>query len=154
MTVSAASHVNLPGFDNQASSLGQGDLYGTFMITGGSGSVDVLFSMDVEGSLYGFTDEVGSFDPDWIAGLWLDGAPILFDYQSLSGGPNFTDPAQTVTETLSNIVSLSLDTSHFLYIGTDPKSPRNQNMPEPGTFVLALIGEQWGRENNGDALNI
>ncbi|MGY6274215.1 hypothetical protein [Methylomonas sp. MgM2] len=142
MTLSATTSVNLTGYNNQASSLGRGSLYGSFMITGGAGVVDVLFSMDVMATLHGYTDAVGSFDPDWTASLFLDFAPnpILFDYDMMIGGSNTPDTVTTVSKTLSNIVNLSFDTPYYIYIEADAESKRNQNLPEPDTLILIMIG--------------
>ena len=59
LTATGTSAINLPGINNQADSTGVGDLFTTFTITGGTGAVDVTFTMDLSASQDGTTDAFG-----------------------------------------------------------------------------------------------
>jgi hypothetical protein len=139
LIASAATAINLPGFDNNAIALGQGSLSNLFMLAGGTGAVDVRFAMDVDGSLHGFADDVGRFSTEVIAALELDGSPLLFYSNMLSGGPNFPDTVVPVHQALSNTLSLEFGVPYFLFLQADSESFA-QNVPEPGTLALTLLG--------------
>jgi hypothetical protein len=137
----ASSSVNLPGCDPKAaSSLGRGTLLNEFIITGGTGTVDVDFSVDLSGGLFVFTDECGILaETEVIFGLELDGDLIL-DYQKLlSIGPNDSD-SFTVSELLSTTVPLEFDVPYFLYLEVDSESEGIVDVPEPHTLALLLVG--------------
>lgn len=146
-TASAASAVNLPGFDNFGSAQGQGSLDGSqfgffsFTITGGTGSVNVTFSMDVTGHLHGFADALGSFDTELVPTLQLDSllSPVLFDRFELKGGPNFADTTVPVSKNLTATLPLEFDVPYFLFVQADSESFA-RNIPEPGTLALTLLG--------------
>lgn len=142
MTLSTSSTMYLTGFNNQASFLSLSSLYGTFMITGGTGSVNVLLSMDVAGSLLGYTNSVGYFGQYWVATLSLDGTPYLFDFNFLAGGPNTPATVLTVNQSLSTTVSLLYNVPYFFYSESliDAQPEDNYNVPEPTTLTLIVIG--------------
>lgn len=141
-TASVTSAINLGGNSNAAGVSSPGSvasLSGFFDLTGVSGMVDVAFSFDVSGLLHGFADSIGSFGTDFDASLEIDGTPMLFDFRSLSGGPNFPDTTQLFSETLSATVSLDSTQSHF-YIWTAHSDTFVSNtVPEPGTIALVLV---------------
>lgn|SRR5574338_218495 len=144
-TLTGASAVNLPGFQNvpgiqnAASSQGQGSFSGILTVTGGTGSVDVTFSLDVAGLLHGFADAAGQFGTETIAALDLDGSNVLFRHDVMSGGPNFPDTTITVSKNLTAALPLEFGGSYFLFIQADSESSA-RNIPEPGTLVLTLLG--------------
>jgi hypothetical protein len=138
-TASAASAVNLPGHDNFAASLGQGSLFGSFTITGGTGSVNVVFSMALAGHLHGFADEFGRFETEVITALDVDGSSVLFDRFELHGGPNFPDLTIPLSEILTATLALEFDVPYFLFAQADSETFA-RNIPEPGTLVLTLLG--------------
>ncbi len=140
VTASGASDVDIPGQTvAQASSLGRGALYNTFTITGGIGTVDVDFSVDIAGDLYVFTDKCGVFaETEVIFGLELDGAPILFHDDLLSIGSN-SSATLSVSESLFDTRTLEYDVPYFLWLECDSESAA-ANVPEPSTIALMFIG--------------
>lgn len=137
--VGATSAVNLPGFDNFGNSQGQGSLFGSFVITGGTGAVDVTFSMNLAGQLHGFADAVGSFETEVVATLEVDGGSVLFGRFELQGGPNYPDTTLPLSEFLTATLPLEFGVSYFLFVQADSESFA-RNIPEPGTLALALLG--------------
>ena len=114
------------------------------MITGGTGTVDVAFSVDLTGNMSVFTDECGLFaDTEVIFGMELDGSPVLFFWDFLHIGASDSD-ARSISETLSTTVSLEFDTNYFLYLETDSESEAAA-VPEPSTGILLFFGGQIGR---------
>lgn len=138
LTTPGSSSVNLPGSNNQADSTGRGSLFTTFTVTGGTGDVNVMLSMDIDGSQDGFTDNSGSFMNEIVAVLELDGDPKLFYDNIIHGGPG-SNTTIGVNQTLSNTLTLSYDTPYFIFIEADSES-NAMNVPEPGTLVLMLAG--------------
>jgi hypothetical protein len=140
LTASADSHGNIPGTTfAAASSVGRAGLFTSVLITGGTGAVDVVFSLGMAGLLHGFADEFGSFETELVATLEVDGTPTLFDRFTLAGGPNFPDTTQLISKNLSATQSLAFDTSFFVFVEADSES-KLSNVPEPATFVLVLTG--------------
>lgn len=140
---SATSTLNLGGQGNEAGVSFPGSiasLSGLFDLTGVSGMVDVSFSMDLSALLHGFTDALGSFDADADASLEIDGMPVLFDFFSLSGGPNFPDTTQPFSETLSATLSLDSALSHFFILTAHDDVEGMNSVPEPSTIALLLLG--------------
>ncbi len=89
VTLSASDTANIPGGVIAASTIGQGDLSNTFMITGGIGTVDVTFSALVSISQSLFTDPEGVFAKDATSfQLTIDGQTALFMSASNQIGPN------------------------------------------------------------------
>ena len=140
VTGTADSHVNIPGcVVGAAQSLGRGALYNEFMITGGTGTVNVDFSVDIAGALDVFTDECGVFaETEVIFGLELDGTPILFHNDYLYVGNN-DSAILSVSESLFDTRTLEYDVPYFLYLEVDSESA-GANTPEPSTIALMLIG--------------
>jgi hypothetical protein len=92
--------VNVPGSD--------ADLTGLFDITGAvTNPVNVTFSMQVSGLLHGVSDASGFLQVgDITAELVIDGAPVLFDFETLPWLPsipginNYPDTTIPISETL------------------------------------------------------
>src|ERR1043166_7621101 len=96
---------------------GRGAVNSLFMITGGTGSVNTLFSLNVGGSLNVFTDTYGeSAEAETILSLELNGSPTLFDNQLLSIGPNDFNSI-TFSHGLNNSVALQSNTVYSLWLG-------------------------------------
>ena len=80
LTGTASSSVSIPGTTTAAaSSQGQGTLFNWFPITGGTGDVQVSFSVDLTGSLNVFTHAFGQLaETETIFSLELDGTRFFF----------------------------------------------------------------------------
>ncbi|MEF8734099.1 MAG: hypothetical protein V5B40_19940 [Candidatus Accumulibacter meliphilus] len=141
-TLNVSSAINLGGNGNAAgvSSPGAlGSLSFLFGFTGVSGLVDVTFSMDISSMLHAFADSLGSFDTDFDASLEVDGETILFSSGVLAGGPNFAATTQLNSQTLSATVPLDSTLSYFLIMTSHVDTEGSNEVPEPGTLVLALV---------------
>ena len=142
-TLTASSLVSLGGMANAAAVSSPGSLaslFGSFDIGGTSGMIDVTLSIDVSASLHGLADALGSFSTDGDASLEIDGMPVLFDFFSLAGGPNFADTTQAISETLNATVSLDSSQSHFFVLTSHVDGGGQNTSPEPGAFALAALG--------------
>src|ERR1043166_3685507 len=118
---------------------GRGAVNSLFMITGGTGSVNTLFSLNVGGSLNVFTDTYGeSAEAETILSLELNGSPTLFDNQLLSIGPNDFNSI-TFSHGLNNSVALQYNTVYSIWLVGDAEA-RVSNIPEPNPAALALAG--------------
>ncbi len=118
---------------------GRGSVSTTFMITGGSGPVSVLFSTDLVGSLSVFTDTYGeSAEAETIFALEIDGNPLLFDQHLFSIGPNDSN-SQSITQTLSDTMQLQYNVTYQLWLEADGEV-NVSNIPEPGVTAVALCG--------------
>ena len=104
-----------------------------------SGVVDVTFSMDISSMLHAFTDGLGSFDTDYDAAADLNGDNILFSSAALAGGPDFPAATQLFSQTLSATVPLDSALSYSLIVTAHVDTFGSNNVPEPGTLVLALV---------------
>jgi RHS repeat-associated protein len=109
-----------------------------FMITGGSGSVNTTFSINISGLLNLFTDTYGqSADAETVFTLQLNGNPVLFNDSLLSIGPNQSQ-ALPISTTLSDSITLQYNTTYQLLIEADTESSV-LNVPEPGIGALAIL---------------
>jgi hypothetical protein len=140
ITASAESDGNIPGTTTAlALSKGIGDLFSSFMIVGGVGLVDVSFSVDITGSLDVFTDAFGLAEADTIFALEVDGSPVLFDFKLLSVGPSSSD-SLAFSESLFGTITLSFDTTSFLFVSLDSEVTVTNKVSEPSTLALMLAG--------------
>ena len=140
LTGTAMSSANIPGAqDAQASSVGRGTLFNFFVITDGTGDVDVNFSVDLTGNLNVFTDASGQLaQTETIFALELDGTPILFRDDLFSIGPS-AFASMPFSQTLSDTRTLQFDTFYFILAEADSES-QAINIPEPSTVTLMLAG--------------
>jgi hypothetical protein len=137
---SAAANGDIPGaIVGDASSVGRGTLSNTFMITGGSGSVDVQFSASVSGGYNLSTDEFGLLaSSELIFALLLDGSPVMFASILDAIGPS--DSASASFPALSpQTVSLEFGKTYSLLIELDAES-RVTNIPEPSGLLIVASG--------------
>ncbi|NRF68873.1 hypothetical protein HLB44_17915 [Aquincola sp. S2] len=136
LLASASGNIDLiPGSAADTTALGA--LFTRFMITGGTGSVDVKFSMQVDGHQAGSTGAFGHVDINsLIATLELDGASVLFLHNPITAGANASFDVTTST-TLSATVSLNFDTEYQLFALADGELGEGET-PEPGTAALVL----------------
>ena len=120
-------------------SAGRGSVSSSFMITGGSGSVDVLFSATALGSVSVFTDTYGeSAQAEAIFALEVNQNPALFTDNLLSIGSD-DSASQMISDPLSQTVTLNYNTAYSLWLETDAEAMVS-NVPEPSTWALALLG--------------
>src|SRR5206468_1834821 len=86
-------NIIIPGSQTAAASaVGHGNLFNFFMVTGGTGDVNVNFSVNLTGNLNGFTDAFGqAVQSETTFALELDGTPILFRNDLFAVGPNGSD---------------------------------------------------------------
>ena len=149
-SVGASAAVNIPGgMVLAAVSLpgSDADLSGFFDITGASTNpVDVTFSMQVSGSLTGVSNPGGFLQTgDLTAQLDIDGAPVLFDFETLPGLPSlvgindYPNTTILISETLIGTASLDPTLSHFFDMHADAEA-QAFNVPEPGSLSLLLAG--------------
>jgi hypothetical protein len=138
VTGAAASSVNIPGnITGAAESLGRGTLINDFMITGGTGPVNVDFSVNLAGLLRVLTDEFGVLaETEVIYGLELDGEKLLFFNDRLSIGSSLAI-TRPVNQSLAATKTLAFDTPYSLFLEIDSES-RALNIPEPPTLALLL----------------
>jgi RHS repeat-associated protein len=136
----ASSSSIIPGSNpQQAISEGQPDVYNSFMITGGTGTVNVAFSVNLTGLLNVSTDSYGSnAQAETIFNLTVDGNSTLFSDNLLSMGPNSTQSLPVFT-TLSNVIPLQYGTSYFVFAQPDAETMA-LTVPEPSALVLVLAG--------------
>lgn len=141
LTASAGSQINITGGTFAAGSSGQVSLFNTFMITGGTGDVDVTFSALINGMQSLMTDASGQFaESDVVFTLEIDGDPVLFHASQLTGGPN-TSLQQLIAEAVSNTVTLQYNTVYTVGINVDSDIPPGTNtVLEPSTLILMASG--------------
>jgi hypothetical protein len=140
LTADGTSSVNIPGtVTGQASSVGQGSLFTSFMITGGTGDVVVDFSALLGGSQLVQTGMFGqSASSEAIFNLFLDGGSVLF-YDSILNimGPNMSQ-AQMINLTLTRSLTLQYGVEYSIFAGVDTESSGITATPEPATIILVL----------------
>ena len=125
--------------DASDAAAGRGTVVNQFMITGGSGPVNVSFSTLINGSLNLLTDSYGlSADAETVFALQVDGNPILFNDQVMTISPNQSSlsPFSTL---LSNSTTLQYNTVYQLYLEADAEAFVT-NIPEPGAGALIAMG--------------
>jgi hypothetical protein len=139
----ASSNASIPGTVNvEADSTGTGTLSNSFQITGGTGSVDVTFSVLIDSSNSVTTDQFGVLaETETVFGLEVNGQPALppFDQLLVVVGPSSSN-SSTFDGTLSNTVTLNFGTTYSLVAEADSESQAIDTTPEPATASLAIIG--------------
>ena len=135
------------GTDATASSVGNGTLSNSFTITRKPGvtdpTINVTFSLGMIGALQALTDGFGCLaETSLNVNLLVDGNPVLFYTDSISIGFNDSQ-ARSVSQTLTQALTLQYDTSFFLLTRTDSEV-RVKGIPEPsnalmGSMLLGVI---------------
>ena len=139
LTLSASDAVNIPGGVMAANTIGQGDLSNTFVITGGTGTVDVTFSALVTFAQSLFTDASGVFAMDDTPyQLTIDGQTVLFMDASNQIGASSSFSASS-SDTSTDTMTLNFDQSYLLDAYTQD-APSSYNLPEPPSGSLLLMG--------------
>jgi len=137
----ANSSVTIPGMTTaQAISTGRGTLSDSFFITGGTGNVQVTFSVNLSGTLNVFTDAFGRLaQTETIFDLELDGTSVLFRDDPLSIGPN-SSATLPFSQTLQNTLTLQFDNPSFILAQIDSESEGINRVSEPSAIILMLCG--------------
>jgi PEP-CTERM putative exosortase interaction domain len=134
------SQLTITGCTCQASSAGQANLSGTFVITGGEGNVNVNIAALFTTIQSITTDLNGSFSQSQaITTLTLDGV-ALFDVTTiLNIGRNASDQQSAINQ-ISQAVSLQFNVPHTISIHIHAGSLAGNEVPEPATAVLLFSG--------------
>src|ERR1039458_9029672 len=140
VTANGSSSVSIPDATAASDySLGQGTVANAFMITGGSGAVQVNYQVNVSGSLYVMTDPLGLLaQTETIYGLEQDGTNILNYYNILSIGPSQVT-STNFSQTLSTQLTLDYDTPYIIYSEADSETRAVNSTPDTGS-TAALLG--------------
>ena len=139
------SSATLSGCNCEAFGVGQTVLQKTFVITGGTGNVDVSFSAVLLMMQTVLTDEFGTFaGSDVLAGIHL-GSTSIFPtiFSVIEIGPNDSRVSK-IQQQLSQVLTLQFNTEYRLDITLSANSTVvNQapgEVPEPATVVLLVSG--------------
>lgn len=141
-TFSSEAHslVTLTGCTCEASSAGQGNLSGTFVITGGDGNVNVNIGALFTTMQSVMTDQFGTFSQSQvITTLTLDGVAIFDVTNIVNIGRNLSDE-ETALHQISEAVSLQFNVPHTISIHIHAGSLAGNQVPEPATAVLLFSG--------------
>lgn len=154
LTAAASSMLNISGMGLMtASSTGQSALTSMFMITGGTGPVNVQFMANVTRTISLSTDAFGQFaEEEIIFSLLLDGNHVLFsdDLASIGSNDSFS---MMISGIQSQMVTLQFNTVYTVGSYFDVDTPPNMNgIPEPAT--IWLIGGSLGLFVAGRRLRI
>ena len=139
-TSNASSSLSLTGCTCQASSAGQGNLSATFVITGGTGNVNVNISALFTTLQSVMTDLTGTFSQSQvITTLTLNGV-ALFDVTNIVNIAGNTSGGASAQHQISEAVSLAFNVPHTIAIHIHAGSLAGNEIPEPATMVLLISG--------------
>jgi len=144
LVLNSYSNVNIPnepiGFV-AASSQGTADIYNTnFMITGGTGSVNVTFDSFLKWVQNLATNINGiNATSEVVFSLAINGTQVLFLDSPLMVGSNASASIENNNYELKNSTMLNYNEDYEIYIETDAESS-GQSMPEPSTLALLFSG--------------
>lgn len=147
LLIECSTDVNIPGCSpREASSIGRGDLFNSFKITGGTGAVDVNVSAMLDGLQHVRTDSCGELARSEVI-FSLDIADqfgnVVFSvfFQSLLTIGRNSEMQRLIAETVGNTAHLQFDTPYTILIEADTESRGiTSPVPEPSTLVLMLSG--------------
>jgi hypothetical protein len=143
---SGSASANVPGqITASDDAAGRGSIFGSFMITGGSGPVDVLFSATALGSLSVFTDTYGeSAQAEATFALEVSQNPALFTDHIFTIGPSDSN-SQMISDPPTHALTLTYNTADPIWLEADAEAMVS-NIPEPTawTLLLAGLGLAWG----------
>jgi hypothetical protein len=147
LTGTATGNSNIVGTTASAETTGQGILTNTFMITGGTGSVNVTFSTDLSGDVQAANDAEGVLATAEAAfNLNVNGNPELFFDSPISVGssaflnsPFCYGTGGCSQAALSNTVSLNYNTPYTIYVQADAETSAYNITPEPSVADLSLV---------------
>jgi hypothetical protein len=139
-TATTNSLVALTGCTCIASSAGQANLSGTFVITGGEGNVNVNIAALFTTMSSVMTDQNGlTAQSQVITTLTVDGVAI-FDVTNIFNVVSNSSDAQSRMHQISEAVSLAFNVPHTISIHTHAGSFAEHQVPEPATAVLLFSG--------------
>ena len=125
-----------------AQAFGSSYLDDYFMVTGGTGLVDVDFALLYELYLHGEADAFGTFDQTAYAGLFLGGVDVsvfLDDDEAISGSG--TEMTTLVSESLFFSYTLTFGEEYYIELMTDNEHRiTNSVVPEPNSLILYFLG--------------
>lgn len=140
LVASASSAFDIPS-DVAAFSFatGRGSLFNSFMVTGGSGDVEVTFTATLSGNVSVDTGPLGVFaSTEAIFAMELDGDLLGIFQTSLLIGPSASDAA-SISDSISASRILQFDTLYFFYAEADSESSGLTTVPEPSTLLAGLV---------------
>lgn len=144
-TGSQTSNAMVSGCNCEAFGVGQSVLQKTFVITGGTGNVDVAFSAVLLTMQTVMTDEFGTFaGSNILAGIHLGSSsifPTIFSVVEI--GPN-DSRVSNIRHQLSQVLTLQFNTMYRIDVTLSANSTAvNQapaEIPEPASLVLLVSG--------------
>jgi len=143
-SASANSLLDLTGCTCIGSSAGQGNLSGTFVITGGEGNVNVNISALFTTMSSVMTDLNGlTAQSQVITTLRIDGVAI-FDVTNIFNVTNNASDQQSRIHQISEAVTLAFNVPHTISIHIHAGSFAEHQVPEPATAVLLVSGLGFG----------
>ena len=137
----ALAPVIINGCTCSGSALGQFVLSNTFIVTGGTGSVDVTLALTLETIQALPLDQFDFFGSSQVTfELTVDGTTI-FSYDNLisSSTPDSFTLVQ-LSEVLSRTITLQFDTPHTITLTGTARSAGSAEIPEPATLFLLASG--------------
>lgn len=145
--IGCATGVNIAGcLPREASSVGRGSLFNTFMITGGTGTVDVNISAMLDGMQHVLTDSCGELAESEVIFSMditdsLGNVVFSLSFNSLLRIGRSAEMQSLISQALMNTAQLQFDTPYTIFIETDAESRGiTSPIPEPATMVLMLSG--------------
>ena len=141
MILMASAGVNIPGsFVAAASATARADIFNsTFMITGGTGSVNVTFGAMLNSLQSLMTDASGILaSSEVVFALTIDGNVVLFLDSPNQIGPN-SSLIVPIDQQLSNSMMLNYNQDYTIRLEADAENS-GQNVPEPSTIALFFGG--------------
>jgi len=145
MILMASAETNIPGtFVAAASSVSRADIFNsTFMITGGTGAVNVSFGAMLNSLQNLMTDASGLLaSSEVVFALTIDGNVILFLDSPNQIGPN-SSLSVPISQELSNSMMLNYNQDYTIRLEADAENS-GQNVPEPSTIALLFGGSTLG----------
>jgi hypothetical protein len=139
-TATTNSLVALTGCTCIASSAGQANLSGTFVITGGEGNVNVNIAALFTTMSSVMTDQNGlTAQSQVITTLTVDGVAI-FDVTNIFNVTNNSSDNQARMHQISQAITLAFNTPHTISVHIHAGSFAEHQVPEPASAVLLVSG--------------
>ena len=139
-TATANSVVALTGCTCAASSAGQANLSGTFVITGGDGNVNVNISALFTTMSTLMTDQTGAFDQSQVITTLLVDGVAIFDVTNVFNITSNASDVQARIHQISESLTLAFNVPHTISVHIHAGSFAENQVPEPGTLALLGLG--------------